>query len=62
MHMCGPKKYWKFYKVLKICWVFSLIFVGNILSLTGEIVWAELRQLDITGVDAAKNQLEVIEF
>jgi len=60
--MCGPKMYWKFYKVLKICWAFSLIFVGNILSLTDEIVWAELRQLGTIGVDAAKNQLEVIEF
>jgi len=41
---------------------FSLIFVGNNSSPTDESVWAELRQLDTTGVDAAKNQLEVIEF
>jgi len=43
----------------------SLIFVGNDLSFTtftDEDGGAELRQLDTTGVDAAKIKLELIEF
>jgi len=48
-----------------LCWVSSLIFVGNDPSFTAfadESGGAELRQLDTTGVDAAKTQLELIEF
>ena len=40
----------------------SLIFEGNNLSLTDEGGGVELRQLDTTGVEAAKIQLEVTEF
>ena len=46
----------------ELCWASSLIFVGNDPSFTDEGGGAELRQLDITGVDAAKIQLELIEF
>jgi len=38
------------------------MFVRNDLSFTDESGGAELRQLDTTGVDAAKPQLELIEF
>jgi len=48
--------------VLKICWVFSLISVGNNSSFTDEGGGAEIQQLDTTGVDTAKIQLEVTEF
>jgi len=41
----------------ELCWAFSLIFVGNN-SLTDEGVRVELRQLDTTGVEAAKIELE----
>jgi len=43
------------------CWASSLIFVGNP-SFTDEGGGAKLRQFDTTGVDAAKIQLELIEF
>jgi len=48
--------------VAELCWASSLIFVGNEPSFTDEGGGAELRQLDTTGVDAAKIQLELIEF
>jgi len=48
--------------VPELCWASSLIFVGNKPSFTDEGGGAELRQLDTTGVDAAKIQLELIEF
>ena len=46
----------------ELCWASSLVFVGNEPSFTDEGGGAELRQLDTTGVDAAKIQLELIEF
>jgi len=52
-------------QVTELCWASSLIFVGNNLLFTAFTVeggGAELRQLDTTGVDAAKIQLELIEF
>jgi len=51
--------------VPELCWASSLIFVGNDLSFTAftdEGGEAELRHLDIIGVDAAKIKLELIEF
>ena len=53
------------FTVPELCWASSLIFVGNDPSLTAftdESGGAGLRQLDTTGVDAAKTQLELIEF
>jgi len=49
-------------KFHKFCWAFSLIFVGNNSSLTDEDGGVELQQLHTTGMEAAKIQLEVIEF
>ena len=46
----------------ELCWASSLIFVGNDPSFTDESGEAELRKLNTTGVDAAKTQLELIEF
>jgi len=48
--------------VPELCWASSLIFVGNDPSFTDESGEAELRKLNTTGVDAAKTQLELIEF
>jgi len=48
--------------VPELCWTCSLIFVGNDSSFTDEGGGAELRQLDSTGVDAAKIKVELIEF
>jgi len=51
--------------VPQLCWASSLIFVGNDPSFTAfndEGCGAELWQLDTTGVDAAKIELELIEF
>jgi len=48
--------------VPELCWASSLIFVGNDQPFTDEGGGAELQKLDTTGVDAAKIQLEVIEF
>jgi len=39
-----------------------LVFVGNDPLFTDERGGTELRQLDTTGVNAAKTQLELIEF
>jgi len=47
--------------VPELCWAFSLIFVDNDSSCT-DGGGAELRQLETTDVDAAKIQLELIEF
>ena len=60
MHVCTPKR--KFLLVPELCWATSPKFVGNDTSFTAftdEGVGAELQS---TGVDAAKTQLEVIEF
>ena len=62
MHMCASKMKWKFLLVPGICWASTLMFVGNDPSFTDESGGAELRQFDTTGVDAAKPQLELIEF
>jgi len=50
--------------VPELRWASSFIglFVGNDPSFTDEGGGAELRQLDTTGVDAVKIQLELIEF
>jgi len=51
--------------VPELCWASSLIFVGNdpsFAAFTDEGGGAVLRQLDTTGVDAAKIKLELIEF
>jgi len=48
--------------VPELCRASSLIFVGRDPPFTDEGGGAELRQLDTTGVDAAKIQLELIEF
>jgi len=60
--MCAPKMKWKFLLVPEVCWASSHIFIGNDPSFTDESDGAEFRQLDTTGVDAAKTQLELIEF
>jgi len=49
-------------QVPELCWASSIIFVGNGPSFTDEGGGVELRQLDTTGVDAAKIQPELIEF
>jgi len=46
----------------ELYWASSLIFASNNPSFTNESDGAELQQLDTTGVDAAKTQLELIEF
>ena len=61
MYMCAPEMKWKFLYVPELCWASSLIFVGNDPSFTDEGGGAELWQLDTTGVDTAKTQLELIE-
>jgi len=48
--------------VPELCWASSLIFLGNEQLFTDEDGGAELWQLDTTAVDAAKIQLELIEF
>jgi len=48
--------------VPELCWASSLVFVGKDPSFTDEDGGAELWQLDTAGVDAAKIQLELIEF
>jgi len=51
--------------VPELCWASSLLFVVNdpsFTAFTDESGGAELRQLATTGVDAAKTQLESIEF
>jgi len=53
---------WKFLLVPELCWASPFIFVGNDPSFTDECGRAELWQLDTTGVDAPKTQLELIEF
>jgi len=45
-------------QVPEVFWASSLIFVGNGPSFTDESGRAELWQLDTTGMDAAKTQLE----
>jgi len=63
--MCGPKIYSGSFIGAELCWVSSLIFVGNdpsFTAFTDEGGGAELPPLDTTGVDAAKIQLELIEF
>ena len=60
--MCGPKIYCGNFIGAKLCWASSLTFVGNDPSFTDEGGGGELRPLDTTGVDAAKIQLELIEF
>jgi len=51
--------------VPELCWASSLLFVVNdpsFTAFTDEGGGVELRQLATTGVDAAKTQLELIEF
>ena len=49
-------------QVPELCWACSLIFVDNDPSFTDEGGGAELQELDTTGVDTAKIQLELTEF
>jgi len=65
MHMCGRKMYSGNFTGAKLCWASSLTFVGNdpsFTAFTDEGGGGELRPLDTAGVDAAKIQLELIEF
>jgi len=48
--------------VLELCRASSLIFVGNDPSFTDEGGGEDLWQLDTTGMDAAKIQLDLLEF
>jgi len=61
----GPKIYSGNFVGAELCWASSLIFVGNdpsFTAFTDKGGGAELRPLDTTGVNAAKIQLEFIEF
>jgi len=63
--MCGRKMYSGNFIGAKLCWASSLTFVGNdpsFTAFTDEGGGGELRPLDTAGVDAAKIQLELIEF
>jgi len=48
--------------VLEVCWASSLIFIGNNPSFTAFTDEGGAAELDTTGVDAAKTQLELVEF